>query len=288
MINLEIDPSNGLVYLKAETQANIDFLKYCNLPVNFYELTLEELYGIFQNAIGETKETPILPYGCVYYSERKDYDFLLINYKEKEFLFNHIGYDKLTNLKMYFPECYFLFVLTKKNKDGEYSISKTFILVEKEKFLFQGVDFNSKKYSNSPFPNYSQTYGSGVCWGSSDSVNKKWTQNSPPLINLHEGIHRYISSDFNNDLSPIISAEELKKYIVNNGHLSFVEFFLKKVKADESYNLTYIFDNYSRVVIHYLFLNFYAINYNCYPPNYHMVLSECDKTISELISNPFY
>jgi hypothetical protein len=298
-LDFAIDFNTGLVMLKRDilSSANTSDVsrKLFESSKIVNTIPLNTFNDIIRRSIGATYSSPMLPYGTVFFKETESYFLLALKVKEFPFKFYHTSYKKLDGCTAYFPDSYLLFVIPSSallNPEKGIPISKTYILVEDNPLNYFSID---KNYLSSPFPNFASGYGTGICWGGGGSSQYIWSKNIVDLRSLETAPHKYVSSSFNNDLSPEIKPLILYETIIifltsdkvafdsyndflNSKGLLGVE-CAKLSKPEDIKDLRYY-------LVHYSFLCWYGETYKSYPSFTFSSLPSYDSSVSKIIQNP--
>ena len=258
--------------------------------VNTIPLTL--FHEIIKKAIGNSYSSPMLPYGTVFFQETESYFLLALKVKEFSFSFDHSSMEKLKGCTAIFPDSYFLFVIPSSaliTPNKKISISKTYILVDNSPLDYFSLD---KKYKLSAYPNFSEGYNSGICWGGGDSSQYLWSRDIVDIRSLETAPHKYVNSRFNNDLSPKIKTsvlfEELKTFFEGEGLFAkYCKFLTDKRMISKSYSS---FDEFKKNIdyhsLHYSFICWYSEEYKKFPPQILAALQSYDQDVSKIIQSP--
>lgn len=178
-------------------------------------IPLSVFYGILKKTMGSSYTSHMLPFGTIYYQERENFFVLVLQSEERKFQFNHSSYPNASGIDCFMPKSYFVFAIpgTKMNSSGNLALSKTYILTDDS--VISRFDLK-KRYFPSPFPNFSRSYGSGICWGGSNSPEYQWSKSFKDLVELEDAPRKYLNSTFNTDLSPGLGESRLCNTISEN------------------------------------------------------------------------
>jgi hypothetical protein len=257
-------------------------------------IPLTTFFDILKSSMGDSYISPTLPFGTVFFQDTGSYFMLVQQVNPFPFIFRHSGHDALSGRTIVHPKAYFVYVIPSNLllEKRKIFISKTHIFTEDSSLSYFDLD---KKYKVSAFPNYSPTYGTGVCWGSNGDMPYQWSKDIVDIRTLESGPLKYVNSKFNTDLSPrfdpnnltsVIQEELVRldsvseflsfaKQIYSNslGHLESADVYALRKKLDSS-NL------------YYCFIIWFSEKYNEFPNVIINVLNSHDSSFSTMTKNP--
>ena len=257
-------------------------------------IPLTTFFDILKSSMGDSYASPALPFGTVLFQNTGSYFMLVQQVNPFPFVFRHSGHDALSGRTIIHPKAYFVYIIPSNLllEKKKIFISKTHIFTEDSSLSYFDPD---KKYKCSAFPNYSPTYGTGVCWGGNSDMPYQWSKDINDIRTLESGPLKYVNSKFNTDLSPrfdsdnlasVVQAELVRldaandfisfaKQIYSNsiGHLKFADVFALRKRLDSS-NL------------YYCFIVWFSEKYNEFPNAIIDILSFHDSSFSTMTKNP--
>jgi hypothetical protein len=257
-------------------------------------IPLTTFFDILKSSMGDSYISPTLPFGTVFFQDTGSYFMLVQQVNPFPFIFRHSGHDALSGRTIVHPKAYFVYVIPSNLllEKRKIFISKTHIFTEDSSLSYFDLD---KKYKVSAFPNYSPTYGTGVCWGRNGDMPYQWSKDIVDIRTLESGPLKYVNSKFNNDLSPRFDSNNLTsviqeelvrldsvseflsfaKQIYSNslGHLESADVYALRKKLDSS-NL------------YYCFIIWFSEKYNEFPNVIINVLNSHDSSFSTMTKNP--
>jgi hypothetical protein len=257
-------------------------------------IPLTTFFDILKSSMWDSYISPTLPFGTVFFQDTGSYFMLVQQVNSFPFVFRHSGHEALSGKTIIHPKAYFVYVIPSNLllEKKRIFISKTHIFTEDSQLSYFDPD---KKYKVSAFPNYSPTYGTGVCWGHNGDMQYQWSKDIIDIRTLEGGPLKYVNSKFNNDLSPrfnqdslssIIQAELLRLDSVGE-FVSFVkQVFPNNLGSLEFSSMAELIKKLDPFNLYYSFMIWFSEKYNEFPNVIINVLNSHDSSFSTMTKNP--
>lgn len=170
---------DGRVYLKGENkESGRHFVK---------TISLQEFSSIIRDT-NSIQKSPSLPRGCVQWGTNGNHHLVAVEFPAQRVEFRHVDYGPV---EIPVPASVW-FVLLTANGDGRYTIQKTY------PFIYDMLLTEESPLYIWPFPNYSLTYGAGVCWGYNGYVPSN--RDRFTMADVEMMFHCFFAADANEDL----------------------------------------------------------------------------------------
>lgn len=257
-------------------------------------IPLTTFFDILKSSMGDSYISPTLPFGTVFFQDTGSYFMLVQQVNPFPFVFRHSGHNALSGRIIIHPKAYFVYVIPSNLllEKRKIFISKTHIFIEDSSLSYFDLD---KKYKVSAFPNYSPTYGTGVCWGGAGDMPYQWSKDIIDIRTLESGPLKYVNSKFNADLSPRFNSDNLTSVLQEElVRLDAVSEFLSFVKQTYSNSLGHLEfadvdalrEKLDSSNLYYCFIIWFSEKYNEFPNVIINILNSHDSSFSTMTKNP--
>lgn len=256
-------------------------------------IPLTTFFDILKSSMGDSYISPALPFGTVFFQDTGSYFLLVQQVNPFSFVFRHSGHEPLSGRTVVHPKAYFVYVIPSNLllEKKKISISKTHIFTEDSQLSYFDPD---KKYKVSAFPNYSPTYGTGVCWGNNGDMPYQWSRDIVDIRTLETGPMKYANSKFNADLSPrfdvealtFVVQEELVRLDAFADYISFVKQVFSSISSLEFSTIQELKRKLDTINLYYSFIIWFSEKYNEFPNAILNVLNSHDSSFSIMTKNP--
>lgn len=257
-------------------------------------IPLTTFFDILKSSIGDSYISPALPFGTVLFHDTGSYFMLVQQVNPFPFTFRHSGHDALSGRIIVHPKAYFAYVIPSNLliEKKRIFISKTYIFTEDSSLSYFDID---KKYKVSAFPNYSPSYGTGICWGGNGDTLYQWSKDIVDIRTLESAPLKYTNSKFNGDLNPRYDAINLTSVVQSelvrlNSVGEFIS-FVKQIYSNSLGDIEFV-DVYGLSErldpnnLYYCFIIWFSEKYNEFPNVIINILKSHDFSFSTMTKNP--
>lgn len=257
-------------------------------------IPLTTFFDILKSSMGDSYISPTLPFGTVFFQDTGSYFMLVQQVNPFPFVFRHSAHEALSGKIIIHPKAYFVYVIPSNLllEKRKIFISKTYIFTEDSQLSYFDPD---KKYKVSAFPNYSPTYGTGVCWGGNGDMPYQWSKDIIDIRTLEGGPLKYVNSKFNTDLNPRFDQDNhssvIQAELIRLGAVSEFISFAKQVfpNALGSLEFSSVFELRKKLDssnLYYSFIIWFSEKYNEFPNVILNILNSHDSSFSTITKNP--